>query len=182
MLYLVFRQGLKRNLQITNYTARYIYELWFSQSKGYGPMCCISQSLYSFIHVMIEVCYVIVNVIIFKSCEKIFISFSQKDIYRLFPTVGICMIYERTLGVHDKQPRVPVRNVTSCNLWELLDDSLVGSNIKHDSVTQCCIGVSVQALSKKNFVKKKTPHPKPARNCTKNLGRLIYKNFMSSIG
>ena len=89
---------------------------------------------------------------------------------------------ERTLGVHDKQPPVPVRNVTSCNLRALLDDSLVGSSIKHDSVTHCCIGVSVQALSKKIFVKKKRPHPKPARSCSKNLGRLIYKNFMSSIG
>ena len=95
MPYLVFRQGLRRNLQITNYTARDIYELWFSQGKGYGPMSCISQSLYSSIHVMIEVCYVIVNVIIFKACKKIFISFSQRDIYRLFPTVGVCMIYEK---------------------------------------------------------------------------------------
>ena len=55
MPYLVFKQGLRRNLQIPNYTARDIYQLWFSQGKGYGSMSCISQSLYSLIHVMIEV-------------------------------------------------------------------------------------------------------------------------------
>ena len=56
MSYLVFRQGLKRNLQVTNYTARDIYQLWFSQGKVHGSMCCISQSIYSLIHVMIGVC------------------------------------------------------------------------------------------------------------------------------
>lgn len=56
MLYLVFRQGLRGNLQITNYTARDIYQLWFSQDKGHGPMSCISQSLYSLIHAMSEIC------------------------------------------------------------------------------------------------------------------------------
>ena len=55
MPYLVFKQGLRRNLQIPNYTARDIYQLWFSQGKGYGSMSCISQSLYSLIHIMIEV-------------------------------------------------------------------------------------------------------------------------------
>ena len=70
---------------------------------------------------------------------------------------------ERSLGVHDKQPLLPVRNVASCDFRVLLDDSLVGSDIKHDSVIHWCIGVSVQAMSKKNFVKKKTPHPKSAR-------------------
>ena len=55
MPYLVFKQGLRRNLQIPNYTARDIYQLWFSQGKGYGSMSCISQSLYSLIRVMIEV-------------------------------------------------------------------------------------------------------------------------------
>ena len=58
-------------------------------------MFCISQSLYSLIHVMIEVCYVIVNVIIFKACEKVFTSFSQRHIHRVFPTVSMCMIYEK---------------------------------------------------------------------------------------
>ena len=158
MPYLVFRQGLMRNLQVTNYTARDIYKLWFSQGKGYGPMSCISQSLYSFIHVMVEVCYVIVNVIIFKACEKIFISFSQRDICRLFRTVGVCMIYEkkRELLVSMTNNHVYLYlNVTSCNLRALLDDSLVGSNIKHDSVTHCCIGVSVQALPKKFLSRRK---------------------------
>ena len=70
---------------------------------------------------------------------------------------------ERPLGVHDKQPCVPVRNVASCDLRVLLDDSLVGSNIKHDSVIHWCIGVNVKALLKKNFVKMKTPHPKSTR-------------------
>ena len=93
--YLVFRQGLKRNLQVTNYTARDIYQLWFSQGKGCGPTSCISQSLYSLIHVMIEVCYVIVYVITFKACEKIFTSFSQRHIHRVFPIVGMCMIHEK---------------------------------------------------------------------------------------
>ena len=69
---------------------------------------------------------------------------------------------ERPLGVHDKQPCVPVRNVASCDLRVLLDDSLVGSNIKHDSVIHWYIGVIVEALSKKVFVKKKMPHPKSA--------------------
>ena len=69
---------------------------------------------------------------------------------------------EKPLGVHDKQPHVTVRNVTSCDLWVLFDDSLANSNIKHDSVIHWCIGVSVQGLSKFLFVKKKTPHPKPA--------------------
>ena len=44
---------------------------------------------------MIEVCYMIVNVIIFKSCEKIFTSFSQRHIHRVFPTIGMCTIYEK---------------------------------------------------------------------------------------
>ena len=89
MPYLVFRQGLKRNLQVTNYTARDIYQLWFSQGKVHGSMCCISQSIYSLIHVMIGVCYVIVNAIIFKACEKIFTSFSQRHIQRVFLTFGV---------------------------------------------------------------------------------------------
>ena len=156
--YLVFRQGLRRNLQITNYTARDIYQLWFSQGKGCEPTSCISQSLYSLIHVMIEVCYVIVYVITFKACEKIFISFSQRHIHCVFPIIGMCMI-----GVNDKQPCAPVWNVASCDLRVLLDDSLVSSNIKHDSVIYWCTGVSVQAVSKKFFVKKKKPHPKSAR-------------------
>ena len=67
----------------------------FSQGEIYGPMSCISQSLYSLIHVMIEVCYVIINVIIVKACKKIFTSFSQRHIHRVFPTVGMCMIYEK---------------------------------------------------------------------------------------
>ena len=57
--------------------------------KVYGSMCCISQSIYSLIHVMIGVCYVIVNVIIFKACEKIFTSFSQRHIHRVFLTFGV---------------------------------------------------------------------------------------------
>ena len=93
--YLVFRQGLRRNLQITNYTARDIYQLWFTQGKGYKPMSCISQSLNSLIHVMIEVCYVIIKVIIFKDCEKMFTLFSQRRIHRVFPAIGMCMIYEK---------------------------------------------------------------------------------------
>ena len=92
---LVFRQGLKRNLQVTNYTARDIYQPWFSQGKGHEPMSCISQSLSSLIYVMIEICYVIVNVIIFKTSEKIFTAFSQRHIHRVFPIVGMCMIYEK---------------------------------------------------------------------------------------
>ena len=44
---------------------------------------------------MIEVCYMIVNVIIFKSCEEIFTSFSQRHIHRVFPTIGMCTIYEK---------------------------------------------------------------------------------------
>ena len=95
MLYLVFRQGLRRNLQVTNYTARDIYQPWFSQGKGHEPMSCISQSLYSLIYVMIEICYVIVNVIIFKTSEKILTAFSQRHIHRVFPIVGMCMIYEK---------------------------------------------------------------------------------------
>ena len=69
---------------------------------------------------------------------------------------------ERPLGIQDKQPYVLVLNVASCDLWVLLDDSLVASNIKHDSVIHWCIGVSVHVLSKNFFVKKKTPHPKSA--------------------
>ena len=95
MSHLVFRQGLRRNLQITNYTARDIYQLWFTQGKGYKRMSCISQFLYSLIHVMIEVCYVIIKVIIFKDCEKMFTSFSQRRIHRVFPAIGMCMIYEK---------------------------------------------------------------------------------------
>ena len=101
MPYLVFRQGLRGNLQVTNYTVRDIYQLWFSQGKGHRPMSCISQSLYSLIQVMIEVCYLIVCVIIFKACEKLFTSFSQRHIHHqrhihpVFPTVGMCMIYKK---------------------------------------------------------------------------------------
>ena len=141
--YLVFGQGLRRNLQIKNYTARDIYQLWFSQGKGHGPMSCMSQSFYSLIHVMIEVCYVIVNVMIFKACENIFTSFSQRNIHRVFPT--------------NKHSRVPVRNIASSNLQTLLDDSLVCSNIKHGSVIHWCIIVSIQALSK-TFLSKRKRH------------------------
>ena len=46
-------------------------------------------------------------------------------------------------------------NIASCDLRVLLDDSLVGSNIKHDSVIHWCIGVTVQDLSKKNLSRRK---------------------------
>ena len=114
MPYLVFRQGLKRNLQVKNYAARDIYQLWFSQGMVHGSMCCISQSIYSLIHVMIGVCYVIVNVIIFKACENIFTSFSQRHIHRVFPTFGMCMIYEKK-----RDKRVCMKN-KHMNLCEML--------------------------------------------------------------
>ena len=115
-------------------------------------MSCISQSLYSLIHVMIEVSYVIVNVIIFKACEKIFTSFSHRwNVYDLREK-------ERPLGVHDKQPHVPVQNVISCDLRVLLDDSLVSSNIKHDSVIHGVL-VSVFSSVKKCFCQEENASP-----------------------
>ena len=76
-------------------------------------MSCINQSLYSLIHVMIEVCYVIVNVIIFKPCEKIFTSFSQRHIHGVFPTVGMCMIYEKK---RDKRVSMKNNHVYLCEM------------------------------------------------------------------
>ena len=74
---------------------------------------------------------------------------------------------ERPFGVHDKQPCVRVRNVASCDLQVLPDDSLVGSNIKQNNVIHWCIGVNVQALSKYFFVKKKMPYPKSPRTVSR---------------
>ena len=121
-------------------------------------MFCISQSLYSLIHVMIEVCYVIVNVIIFKACEKVFTSFSQRYIHRVFPTVRMCMIYEkkRDLLVSTTNNHVyPCEMLPHVIYGYLLCDSLVSSNIKHDSVIHWCIAVSVQVLSKKILSRRK---------------------------
>ena len=89
----------------------------------------------------------------------------MSEIHHVFPTIEMCMIYEKkiSIGVYDKQPSVHVWNVGSCDLRVFLDDSLVGSNIKRYSVIHWCIGVSVQALSKVLFSKKKTPHAKPIR-------------------
>ena len=137
--YLVFGQGLRRNLQIKNYTARDIYQLWFSQGKGHGPMSCMSQSFYSLIHVMIEVCYVIVNVMIFKACENIFTSFSQRNIHRVFPTNGMCMIYEKkrdlmvsTTNIHvylcEILPRLIYRHCLMI-VWSVVISNMVVSSI-----------------------------------------------------
>ena len=62
---------------------------------------------------MIEVCHVIVNVIIFKACEKFFTSFSQRHIHRVFPTVGMCMIYEKK---RDKRASVKNIHVYLCEM------------------------------------------------------------------
>ena len=139
MPYLVFGQGLRRNLQIKNYTARDIYQLWFSQGKGHGPMSCMSQSFHSLIHVMIEVCYVIVNVMIFKACENIFTSFSQRNIHRVFPTNGMCMIYEKkrdlmvsTTNIHvylcEILPRLIYRHCLMI-VWSVVISNMVVSSI-----------------------------------------------------
>ena len=77
-------------------------------------MFCVGQSFNSLIHVMVEICYVVVNVIIFKICERIFTLhgdiLNMSEISHVFPTIGMCMIYEKkkSLSAHDKQPRVPV--------------------------------------------------------------------------
>ena len=166
MPYLVFRQGVRRNLQITNYTARDIYQMWFSQGRGCGPMPCISQFLYSLIHVMIEVCYVIVNIIISKTCEKIFTSFSERHIHRSFPTVKMCMVYKkkRDLLVSTTNSHVYLCEMSPPVIYGyclMIVWSVVMSNMIVSSIG---VLVSVFRLCQKNFfVKKKAPHPKSAQ-------------------
>ena len=62
---------------------------------------------------------------------------------------------KRPLCIQDKQPYVLVRNVASRDLRMFLDDSLVGSSIKDDSVIHWCIGVVFRSCQKSFLSRRK---------------------------